>query len=138
MIRRPPRSTRKESSAASDVYKRQGLKWEPVFDEQAISSTGSIAVAPSDPNVVWVGSGEANIRGNVGEGNGIYRSTDAGKTWSHVWKSEGQIGTIIVHPTDPDIAYAAVLGSPFGPGENRGVYRSIDGGKTWEKVLAAD
>jgi photosystem II stability/assembly factor-like uncharacterized protein len=133
-------STYWAATAAGGIWKsvNGGLNWESVFDEQAISSTGSIAIAPSDPNVVWVGSGEANIRGNVGEGNGIYRSTDAGKNWAHVWKSEGQIGTIIVHPTDPDIAYAAVLGSPFGPGENRGVYRSTDGGKSWERVLFVD
>jgi len=109
-----------------------------VFDKQPISSIGSIAVAPSDPNVVWVGSGEANIRGNVGEGNGIYRSTDAGETWTHVWQAEGQVGTIIVHPKNPDIAFAAVLGSPFGPGEDRGVLRTTDGGKTWNKVLFVD
>ena len=92
-----------------------------------------IAVAPSDPNVVYVGSGEANIRGNVEAGNGIYKSTDAGKTWKHVWKQDGQIGTMIVHPTNPDIAYAAVLGHAFGPNAERGVYRTTDGGKTWKQ-----
>jgi photosystem II stability/assembly factor-like uncharacterized protein len=115
-----------------------GRKWTSIFDDQPVSSIGSIAVAPSDPNVVWVGSGEANIRGNVAEGNGIYRSTDAGETWQHVWSAEGQIGTMAVHPTDPDIAFAAVLGSPFGPGPDRGVFRTTDGGKTWQKVLYKD
>lgn len=128
------------ATAAGGVWKSSngGTKWESIFDDQSISSIGSIAVAPSDPNVVWVGSGEANIRGNVGEGNGIYRSTDAGETWSHVWKSEGQIGTMAVHPNDPDTAFAAVLGSPFGPGADRGIYRTTDGGTTWQKVLYKD
>ena len=115
-----------------------GLKWEPVFDDQPISSIGSIAVAPSDPNVVYVGSGEANIRGNVAAGNGIYKSTDGGKTWTHVWTQEGQIGTMVVDPTDPDVAFAAVLGHAFGPNPERGVYRTTDGGKTWEQVLKDD
>ena len=90
----------------------------------ADGSIGSIAVAPSDPNVVYVGSGEANIRGNVAPGNGIYKSTDAGKTWTHVWKQDGQIGTMVVHPTNPDVAFAAVLGHAFGPNPERGVYRT--------------
>src|SRR5262249_7277222 len=93
------------------------------------------AVAPSDPNVIYAGSGEANIRGNVEVGNGIYRSLDAGKTWQHVWKQEGQIGTMIVHPRNADVAFAAVLGKAFGPGKERGVYRTTDGGKTWKCVL---
>ena len=128
------------AAAAGGVWKsvNGGGTWESVFDDQPVSSVGSIAVAPSDPNVVWVGSGEANIRGNVAEGNGIYRSTDGGETWQHVWTAEGQIGTMIVHPDDPDVAFAAVLGSPFGPGPDRGVYRTTDGGATWQKVLYRD
>src|SRR6185437_3877049 len=89
-------------------------------------------------NVIYAGSGEANIRGNIEVGNGIYKSTDAGKTWKHVWKQEGQIGTLIVHPTNPDIAYAAVLGHAFGPNPERGVYRTRDGGKNWQRVLFKD
>jgi photosystem II stability/assembly factor-like uncharacterized protein len=125
------------ASAAGGVWKSVdgGISWKPIFDEQPISSIGSIAVAPSDPNVVYVGSGEANIRGNVAAGNGIYKSTDAGKTWSHVWKQEGQIGKMIIHPSNPDIAFAAVLGHAFGPNPERGVYRTTDGGKIWSKVL---
>jgi photosystem II stability/assembly factor-like uncharacterized protein len=128
------------ATAAGGVWKtvNGGTEWKPIFDDQPISSIGSIAVAPSDPNVVWVGSGEANIRGNVAEGNGIYRSTDAGQTWEHVWTAEGQIGTMAVHPEDPDTAFAAVLGSPFGPGPDRGVFRTTDGGRTWENVLFAN
>jgi len=115
-----------------------GTTWKSVFDEQPISSIGSIAVAPSDPNVIYVGSGEANIRGNVGAGNGIYKSIDGGKTWTHVWDQEGQIGTMVVHPRNADIAFAAVLGHAFGPNPERGVYRTRDGGKTWQQVLKKD
>jgi photosystem II stability/assembly factor-like uncharacterized protein len=133
-------STYYAASASGGVWKsvNGGLEWKPIFDKQPVSSTGSIAVAPSDPNVVYVGAGEANPRGNVAEGNGIYRSTDAGKTWSHVWQQEGQIGTMAVHPHDPDIAFAAVLGSIFGPNSERGIYRTRDGGATWERVLFQD
>ncbi|HJT76609.1 MAG TPA: hypothetical protein VJ739_05355, partial [Gemmataceae bacterium] len=128
------------ATAAGGVWKSGdgGLTWKPVFDEQPASSIGSLAIAPSDPNVVYVGTGEANIRGNVQTGNGIYKTVDAGKTWHHVWKQQGQIGTMIVHPTNPDIAYAAVLGHAFGPNPERGVYRTTDGGKTWKKVLGKD
>ena len=128
------------ATASGGVWKSTdgGIRWKPVFDDQPTSSIGSIAVAPSDPNVVYVGSGEANIRGNVAQGNGIYKSTDAGKTWQHVWKQDGQIGTMVVHPKNPDVAFAAVLGKPFGPNPERGVYRTRDGGKTWQRVLSVD
>lgn len=128
------------STASGGVWKSTdgGIKWNPIFDDMEISSIGSIAVAPSDPNVIYVGSGEANIRGNVAAGNGIYKSTDAGKSWTHVWKQEGQIGTMVVHPKNPDVAYAAVLGHAFGPNPERGVYRTLDGGRTWQQVLRKD
>ncbi len=112
-----------------------GREWAPIFDEQFTTSVGSLALAPSDPNVIYVGSGEANIRGNVSLGWGIWKSVDAGKTWARVWENRGQIGTMAVHPRNPDIAFAAVLGSPFGPSDTRGVYRTRDGGKTWQRVL---
>ena len=115
-----------------------GKHWQPIFDDQPISSVGSIALAPSDPSIVYAGSGEANIRGNVAAGNGIYKSEDAGKTWKHVWKQEGQIGTMLVDPKNADVAYAAVLGHAFGPNDQRGVYRTRDGGKTWQRVLFKD
>ncbi|MGE0441365.1 MAG: WD40/YVTN/BNR-like repeat-containing protein [Gemmatimonadales bacterium] len=128
------------ATASGGVWKSTdgGVRWNPIFDDQPIASIGSIAVAPSDPNVVYVGSGEANIRGNVQPGNGIYKSTDAGKTWSHVWTQEGQIGTMIVHPKNPDVAFAAVLGRAFAPNPERGVYRTTDGGKSWTQVLKKD
>jgi photosystem II stability/assembly factor-like uncharacterized protein len=133
-------STYYAATASGGVWKSTdgGLTWGSIWDDQPISSTGSVAVSASDPNVVYVGSGEANIRGNVAAGNGIYKSTDAGKTWTHVWKQEGQIGQMAVHPTNPDIAYAAVLGHAFGPNPERGVYRTTDGGKTWKQILKKD
>jgi photosystem II stability/assembly factor-like uncharacterized protein len=128
------------ATASGGVWKSAdgGHTWKPVFDEQPTSSVGAIAVAPSDPNVVYVGSGEANIRGNVAAGNGIYKSADGGRSWKHVWKEEGQIGQMIVHPRNPNIAFAAVLGHAFGPSAERGVYRTTNGGKTWQQVLAKD
>ncbi len=128
------------ATASGGVWKSTdaGVSWKPVFDDQPASSIGSVAVAPSEPHVVYVGTGEANIRGNVAAGNGIYKSTDGGKTWKHVWKQEGQIGQMAVHPTSADIAYAAVLGHAFGPNPERGIYRTTDGGKSWQQVLKKD
>ncbi len=115
-----------------------GRDWEPLFDKQESQSIGSFAIAPSDPNVIYVGGGEANVRGNVAIGLGIWKTIDAGATWQHVLKLRGQIGQMIVNPNNPDIAFAAVLGSPFGPSETRGVYRTVDGGKNWQRVLYQD
>ena len=128
------------SAAQGGLWKSTdgGREWQPLFDEEATQSIGSFAIAPSDPNVIYVGSGEANARGNVAIGLGIWKSVDAGATWQQVWKGRGQIGQMIVHPTNPDIAFAAVLGSPFGPSETRGVYRTVDGGKNWQRVLFKD
>ena len=126
--------------AQGGVWKSEngGRDWKPVFDDQPTNSIGSIAVAASDPNVVYVGTGEANIRGNVALGSGIFKSVDAGRNWQQVWKARGQIGTMAIDPRNSAIAFAAVLGSPFGPGKERGVYRTIDGGKSWQQVLFVD
>ncbi|MCC6592069.1 MAG: glycosyl hydrolase [Xanthomonadales bacterium] len=128
------------AAAQGGVWKsvNDGLDWEPVFDGEISQSIGAIALAPSDPNVVYVGGGEANPRGNVAIGLGIWKSLDAGKTWKHLLKLRGQIGNLVVHPRDPDVAWAAVLGSPFGPGPERGVYRTRDGGRSWQLVLKKD
>jgi photosystem II stability/assembly factor-like uncharacterized protein len=128
------------ATAAGGVWKSTdgGMSWKPIFEQQLDSSIGSIAVAPSDPNVIYIGAGEANIRGNVVVGHGIYKSTDGGKTWQHVWNQQGQIGQMIVHPQNPSVALAAVLGHAFGPNPERGVYRTRDGGKTWQQVLKKD
>ncbi|MEE4273129.1 MAG: hypothetical protein V2I67_15760 [Thermoanaerobaculales bacterium] len=100
------------------------------------ASIGAVAVAPSDPNIVWAGTGSACPRGNISVGDGIYKSTDAGESWRHMGLDEaGQIGRVVVHPTDPDIVYAAALGRIFGPNAERGVYRTTDGGLSWTKVL---
>jgi photosystem II stability/assembly factor-like uncharacterized protein len=115
------------------------MTWQPVFDDQGTSAIGSLAVAPSDPNVVYVGTGEACIRGNISHGDGVYKTIDGGKTWKNTGlKDSRAIGRVIVHPKNPDIAYVAALGHPFGPNTERGIFRTMDGGKTWEKVLYKD
>jgi len=113
--------------------------WSYVFDKAGSPSIGSIAVAASDPNVVYVGTGEACIRGNIGQGDGVWKSVDAGKTWKNVGlKDSRAIGKVIVNPRNPDIVYVAALGHPYGPNPERGVFRTLDGGKTWGKVLFKD
>jgi len=126
--------------AQGGVWKSEnaGRNWRPIFDDQPTNSIGSIAVAPSDPNTIYVGSGEANIRGNVAVGTGLFKSIDAGKSWKQVWKTHGQIGALAIHPDRPDVAFAAVFGPAFGPSQERGVYRTTDGGKTWQQVLFVD
>jgi len=117
-----------------------GLTWRNISDGFfEAGSIGAIAVADADPNVIYVGTGSACPRGNISLGVGVYKSTDAGKTWKHIGLREaGLIGRIRVHPKNPDLVYVAVLGNIFGPNAERGVYRSKDGGATWEKVLFVD
>ncbi len=113
--------------------------WSSIFDKDGAPSIGSIAVAASDPNVVYVGTGEACIRGNISQGDGVWKSMDAGKSWKSVGlKDSRAIGKVIVDPRNPDIVFVAALGHPFGPNSERGVFRSTNGGKTWDKVLYKD
>src|SRR5215510_10151836 len=113
-----------------------GRTWTPIFDDQPTGSIGAIAVAPSNPSVVYVGSGEGLARPDLSVGDGVYKSTDAGKTWTHLGLRDGQqVAQLAVDPKNPDRIFVAVAGHPYGPNEERGVYRSVDGGKTFEKVL---
>jgi photosystem II stability/assembly factor-like uncharacterized protein len=128
-------------AVAGGVWKTTdgGANWAPLFDKEDISSIGAIAVAPSDHNVVYAGTGEAAIRGNTTYGTGVYKSIDAGRTWKNVGlKDSRQIGALIVHPQNPDIVLVAALGHAFGPNQERGIFRTSDGGKTWTKVLSKD
>ena len=116
-----------------------GRTWQPIFDDQPTASVGAIAVATSDPNVIYVGSGEGLHRPDLSVGDGVYKSTDAGKTWTHLGLRDGQqIPQLAVDPKNADRVFVAVAGHPYGPNEERGIYRSIDGGKTFEKVLYRD
>ena len=116
-----------------------GRTWEPIFDGQPIASIGALAVAPSDPRVVYVGSGEADMRSDISHGNGMYRSSDGGRTWAHVGlEGTRQIGRVVVDPRDANLVYVAALGHGYGPNPERGVFRSKDGGRTWSRVLFKD
>ena len=117
-----------------------GTTWKPVTDGQIKSSSvGAVAVSESNPDVVYIGMGETELRGNIMQGDGVYKSSDAGKTWTHIGLGDTQaISRIRVHPTNPDIVYVSALGHPYGPNAERGIFRSKDGGKTWQKVLYHD
>ena len=120
----------------SDDY---GRTWNPIFDRESTQSIGAIAVAASDPNIVYVASGEGLHRPDLSVGNGIYKSTDAGKTWTHLGLDNAQqVPALAVDPRDPNRVFAAVLGHPYGASEQRGIYRSTDGGKSWQKVVSQD
>ena len=113
-----------------------GRTWQPIFDQQPTGSVGAIAVAPSDPNIVYVGSGEGLHRPDLSVGDGIYKSTDAGKSWTHLGLRDGQqIAQMAVDPRNPGRLFVAVAGHPYGPNPERGIYRSTDGGKSFDKVL---
>ena len=117
-----------------------GLNWDPIFDEQDVSSIGSIAITPSNPDIVWAGTGETFvIRPAHAMGDGIYKSEDAGKTWKNMGlEKTGRIGRIIIHPSNPDIVYAASLGHTYGPQQDRGVFKTTDGGKNWKRIFFVD
>ncbi len=124
--------------ASGGVWKttNNGTTWEPVFEKEGVSTIGDIAIAPSDPSVIWVGSGEPNNRQSSSWGDGIYKSTDAGKTWKNMGLTETHhIGRVVIHPKNPEVVYAAALGHLWGPNPDRGVYKTSDAGKTWSQVL---
>jgi len=128
-------------AAGGGVWKTEdgGQKWENISDGYFGGSIGSVAVAESDPNVIYVGGGEVTVRGNVSYGYGMYKSVDAGKTWEHTGLPDSRhIPRIRIHPKNPDLVYAAVMGDLYKPTQERGVYRSNDGGKTWERILFAN
>jgi photosystem II stability/assembly factor-like uncharacterized protein len=115
------------------------LSWSPVFDKEGSGAIGSLAVANSDHNILYVGTGEACIRGNIAHGDGVYKSFDGGKSWKNVGLHDTRaIGKVIINPNNPDIVFVAALGHPYGPNAERGIFRTTDGGKTWEKVLYKD
>ncbi len=129
-------------AAAGGIWKTTdgGANWAPAFDQpHGTSSIGAIAVAPSDHNTIYAGSGEAALRGNISYGDGVYKSVDAGKSWRNIGLQDSRhIGAIIVHPNNPDIVFVAAVGHAFGPNDERGIFRTTDGGKTWQKVLSKD
>ncbi len=116
-----------------------GNTWKPIFDQEPTGSIGALAVAPSDPNVIYVGTGEGNIRPDQATGMGVYKSTDAGKTWTFIGLRETEdISQIAVDTHDANRVFVAALGHIYGPNKERGIFRSTDGGKTWQKVLYKD
>ena len=128
-------------TASGGVWKttNNGITWKPVFDDQTTSTIGDVTVAPSQPDTVWVGTGEPNNRQSSSWGNGVYKSTDGGETWTNMGLEDSHhIGRIVIHPTNPDIVYVAVLGHLWGPNEQRGLFKTIDGGKTWTNTKYVD
>src|SRR5262249_3380957 len=113
-----------------------GVTFEHQFDKEATVSIGDVCVAPSNRDIVWVGTGENNPRNSVSYGDGVYKSTDAGKTWKNMCLNQTfEVGRVVVHPKNPDIVYVGALGRLYGPNPERGLFKTTDGGKTWEKVL---
>ncbi len=116
-----------------------GLTWEPTFDDEAVASIGALAINQSNPDIVWVGTGESNVRNSTSVGGGIYKSVDGGRNWAYVGlRNSERIDRITLHPHNPDIAYVAAMGTLWGPNEERGVYKTTDGGKSWQRILYVD
>mgnify|MGYP000657296265 FL=1 len=129
------------ATASGGVWKtvNEGTTWAPVFDQAATTSIGDVTLAPSNPDIVWVGTGEANIFRSSMAGAGVYKSTDAGKTWTHMGLAETHtIARILIHPTNPDIVFVAASGHEWTNNEERGIYQTVDGGKSWAKILEID
>ena len=113
-----------------------GVVWTPIFDGQPVASIGALAVAPSDPKIIYAGTGETDIREDLSSGNGVYKSIDGGATWNHIGLEDTrQISRIVIDPQDANIVYVGALGHAYGPNEQRGVYKSVDGGAHWARVL---
>lgn len=129
------------ATASGGLWKtvNAGVTWKPIFERQGTFSIGDIALAPSNPEVVWVGTGESNVRNSVSFGDGVYKSTDGGKNWQHMGlKDTEHISAIVIHPQNPDIVYVGALGHAFAPNDERGVFMTTDGGRTWTKTLYID
>ena len=126
------------AAATGGIWKtvNNGTTWEPIFDDQGTGSMGAIAIADSDPNIVWVGTGEVIAASHSAWGDGVYKSTDAGKTWTHMGLKESHyVGKIVIDPDDPDVVYVAAVGHLWGSNPERGIYKTTDGGRTWNKIL---
>jgi photosystem II stability/assembly factor-like uncharacterized protein len=128
-------------AASGGIWKTTdaGIHWSPIFDDKDVNSIGALAVAPSNANIVWAGTGEPWIRSHISVGNGVYKSTDAGRTWTKMGlEASGRVGRIAIDPANPDIVLIAAQGHSYGPQKDRGIYRTADGGKTWTQVLFVD
>jgi len=128
-------------AASGGLWKTEdgGVRWRPLFDELDVHSVGALAVSLSDPQIVWAGTGEPHIRSNVTVGDGVYKSMDGGDNWQHMGlDATGRISRLVIHPTNPDIVYAASLGHAHAPQPERGIYRTLDGGETWQHLLFVD
>ena len=129
------------ATASAGIWKttNNGVTWKPLFEDQPVSSIGNIAVAPSDPSILWAGTGEAANRQSSSWGDGVYKSTDAGESWTHMGlENTHHIGRVHIHPRNPDVVYVAAIGHLWGPNDERGVYKTTDGGKTWTNTKFID
>src|SRR5207244_6353134 len=123
------------ATASGGLFKttNYGTTFTPVFDHESTVAIGDVTIAPANPQIVWVGTGEHNARNSVSWGDGVYKSSDGGKSWKNMGlKETAHIGRIVIHPKDPDVVYVAALGKLWGPNKQRGVFKTVDAGKTWE------